>query len=56
MPSVNDTTKYTTKQEAIEPLEKVLLRIIVEISEAQKNDGKSFFRKIDIKYGLWIMI
>ena len=53
MTSVNEVTSYKSKQEAIEKQGKILQRIITAIAEALEDDGPIFFRKIDIKYGLW---
>ena len=47
---------YTSKQEAIEQLVKVLPRTITSISEAPEYGGLIFFIKIYIKDGFWRML
>ena len=42
MPSLNEAMKCKAKQEAIEQLEKVLLRIIAEIEEEPEDNGPFF--------------
>ena len=56
MLSENEATRYTKKQEAIDQLGKVLPIIITAVTESPEDDGKNFFRKIDIKYGFWRII
>ena len=51
MPLANEATRYTTKKEMIEQLQKVPRRTIATIAEVTLDEGPNFFIKIDIKYG-----